>query len=176
MLAAGFFNRLHAIAREFVRGEVGSCVFHPDEWAEVGDKVVCEKVMGGIKEFGEESPETAPGNFGALAIKAGDGTLGVLGVGFVDRAGDVHPIANVRDFTKGNASLGHPVWSGVHAKEKNLLGTTAKAFQVIAVTVPGILQWIVGVGDWIRKGEATEFLAEVIGSGDEGIFAHEEGA
>jgi hypothetical protein len=56
---AGFFDRLHAVARELVGSEVSTSILHPNEGAKVGDKMVLEKVIGGVEEFGEESPEAA---------------------------------------------------------------------------------------------------------------------
>ena len=46
MRLAGFVDRHHTRGGDFIGCEIGAGVFHPDERAEVGDKVIGEEVLG----------------------------------------------------------------------------------------------------------------------------------
>ena len=176
MRKAGLFNRLHGVAGKFVRGKIGSGVLHPDEGAKVGDEVIFEELIGRLVEVGKESPEPAAGDLGAFAVETGDRPFRVFGVGLFNRSRDAHPVTDVGDFAKGHAGLGHAVGAGVHSEKEDLLLTAAKSGEVVAMTIPGVFERVVSVSDGIGKGEATEFPAEIIGGGNQRMFAHGVGA
>lgn len=156
---AGFFDWNEGAGGEFVGGEVGSGIFHPDQRAVVGDEVVGEEALCGGEFFCEEAPETFAGYFGAGAVESGDGSFGVLALGLAHWAGDFEPIADVIDFAKGNACLRHPVRTGIHTHEEDAFGAAPIFLQILGMGLPSIFEGIVGMGDGFRKGEPVQVCA-----------------
>ena len=67
--------------------------------------------------------------------------------------------------------MGHAIGPRIHAEQEDALLALTEAFQVVAVSVPGVFQRIVGVGNWLGEREVPELLPEGVGSGNE--WAHE---
>lgn len=165
---AGFVDGGDGGGGKFIGGEIGAGVFHPDEGAEIGDEVVGEEVIGLGILLREQSPEAAATDFGAFAIEAADGALGMFGIRFANRSGNAHPVAGCGDFAEGHAGLGHAVGPRIHAEHEDALLALSEAFEIVAVAVPGVVEGVVGAGDGLGEGEGAEGLAEFVGGVDEG--------
>lgn len=154
--------------REFIGGKIGSGIFHPDQRAVVGDEMLIEKFLRFLKFLREESPESLSGNLGTRTVESGNGAFGMLQRRFADCTRDFQPVPDVLNFSEGNPCLGHAVGPGVHSHEEDALGPGAVFFQILDMGRPGILERVVGVGDWFGKGESAQVLAQGVGGEDEG--------
>ena len=63
----------------------------------------------------------------------------------------------------------------VHSEKKNTLGALTKAVEIFTVTIPGILQRVVGMRHGSRKFKGAEIPAEPCSSLDKGRHEIETG-
>ena len=75
---AGRIEWLSFRCGKLVRRSVAGGFFHEDERAIVADKMPGKEFACSLVFIGEQSPQTSPADFAALALESGDDTFGVL--------------------------------------------------------------------------------------------------
>src|SRR5215472_1852411 len=114
-------DRALLVARELVERQVAAGLLEEKQRTVVGDEEAREERLGRAEALPRPAPEPLAADFGAMAIEAGDRTLGMFARGLADLRTNAEPVAHARDLAERNAGLRHAERPGVHADDEHLL-------------------------------------------------------
>lgn len=84
---------------------------------------------------------------------------------------DPQPLSYQRDFTEGDAGLGHTPGPGIHAHQHSAATRTrSPSLQILPMGFPGVTKWVVNVSDGRAEREKVDPPAQVSNDLDQGEF------